>query len=127
MNNHNRHYISYYVHEGNPDSLVIWGIGSSEEDALNDAFKNMKDNLFLRVLPCTQNFYEFTKKHGGMKAVEHSCLHISNDVIDLIPTQKTVDDICDKHKISGKAREDLKKLLQGPIDYIKSIREGKND
>lgn len=110
------------------NNQMIWGIGQSEDEAYSDCFKNMKENAcFLAVYPCSKSLFDFVNNHGGDEATENAFMHANEDFMDLYPSRDALYDFCEKYNITGEAKDELQALLDFPINYGQSIREGSDE
>mgnify|MGYP007022615739 FL=1 len=94
----------------------IWGIGESEDEAYEDCFKNLRDSWELNCWPCTKGLFDFVNKHGGSEAMDNAFISF-DDVYNLKPSHDALYDFCEKYKISENAKEELKNLLDFPIEF----------
>ena len=91
-------------------NCMIWGIGSTREDAV----KNAVDSLLVDdVLHCSlsdSDLCDFVENHGGREAVIHSWFDDDGDP-HLLPYGDVLADFCKRHNLSQAARLELSNLF----------------
>lgn len=91
-------------------NCMIWGIGSTREDAV----KNAVDNLLVDdVLHCSlsdSDLCDFVENHGGREAVIHSWFDDDGDP-HLLPYGDVLADFCKRHNLSQAACLELSNLF----------------
>lgn len=98
----------------------IWGLGESQEEAYADAFQNLRDSWEMNCWPCTKGLFDFVNKHGGSEAIDNAFVSC-DEFYDLMPSHDALYDFCEKYKISENAKEELKNLLDFPINFTGSV------
>ncbi|WP_288230736.1 hypothetical protein [uncultured Desulfovibrio sp.] len=100
----------------------IWGIGESQDAAYEDCFKNLRNSWELNCWPCTKGLFDFVEKHGGSEAIDNAFITFG-DIYDIKPSHDALYDFCEKYKLPEDAREELKNMLDFPIEFASNTED----
>ena len=88
-------------------SKMIWGIGETEIQAINDAVRNLKNECVLQSYTCDDDVYEFVGNHGGREATRNMWINEEKEKIYLLPNHDALADFCERYNLPKAARREL--------------------
>lgn len=88
-------------------SKMIWGIGETEIQAINDAVRNLKSECVLQSYTCNDDVYEFVENHGGREATRNMWINEEQEQIYLLANHDALADFCERYNLPEAARKEL--------------------
>ena len=91
-------------------NYMIWGLGNTIEESLQDTIKNLCEMEILQVSLAEKVLCDFITSHGGREAMRQCWLDENNEP-HLLPSADVLSDFCKRYDLSEKAQIELEMLF----------------
>lgn len=101
--------------QSNVHNFMIWGMASTEEEALKETLKNLCNMEILQISLAEKELCDFVANYGGREAMRH-CWIDENSEPHLLPRADVLSDFCAKYKLPPEAKQELERLFSSETE-----------